>query len=559
MAKARFAHVTLISSSLTYGGLVRRIDTLAGRRFDLVVIGGGIVGAAIARDAALRHLSVALVEQEDLAWGTTSRSSRLIHGGLRYLAHGDFRLVRQDLHEREVLLRTASHLVHPLPFLVPIYRRRSRWWLGLGLTLYDMLAFDRSLPGKRWLSRQEALQEEPSLSPHGLEGAYLYYDAQAPYMERLCLENALACAQQGGVVLTRCRAQGLLVRRGQVYGVEVEDRLTGQKAQVEARAVVNAAGPWAEGWLGKAFLHLRRPLLRLTKGAHLLLPSLTRHALVLFSPRDGRLFFVLPLEGFSMVGTTDTPFSGDPSSAVAEPADVDYLREGVSLAVPGARDAPLYSTYAGVRALAFSPARRESDVGRQHRLVDHRREGLRGLFTVLGGKATASRAIAREVVDTVCALLGWEAESSTARTLFPGSPRGEWKAWLPFQEAFLRQQTSLPPATARRLALLYGERSAEVALLVAQEPHLAEPLCPHHPDILAQVRYAVQHEWALTPGDFFLRRTLIGLSPCHGLDALDKVVKEMGVVLGWGEREVQRQKEGYRREIALWNVAQGVR
>ncbi|MFN3975266.1 MAG: glycerol-3-phosphate dehydrogenase/oxidase [Dehalococcoidia bacterium] len=532
-----------------------RLDALAGRRFDLAIIGGGIIGTAIARDAALRHLSVALVEQEDLAWGTTSRSSRLIHGGLRYLAHGDFRLVRQDLHEREVLLRTAPHLVHPLPFLVPVYRRRSRWWLGLGLTIYDMLSFDRSLPGKRWLSRQEVLREEGALAPQGLEGAYLYYDAQAPYTERLCLENALACAQQGGVVVTRCRSTGLLMRRGQVVGLEVEERLSGQRAQVEARVVVNAAGPWAERWLGNAFPRPRRPLLRLTKGAHLLLPALTRHALVLFSPSDGRLFFVLPLEGLSLVGTTDTPFAGDPSQAVAQREDIDYLREGASLALPGVRDAPLHGTYAGVRALAFSPRRRESDVGRQHRLVDHRREGVRGLLTVLGGKATAARAIAREVVDTACALLGWEAESSTARSLFPGAPRGEWRAWLPFQEAFLRQQTSLPPATARHLARLYGERSAEVALLLAQNPHLAEPLCPHHPDILAQVHYAVQHEWALTPGDFFLRRTLIGLSPCHGLDALDKVVGVIKPLLGWDEAEAQRQKEGYRREVAFWGVA----
>ncbi|GBD11449.1 Aerobic glycerol-3-phosphate dehydrogenase [bacterium HR23] len=531
-----------------------RLDALATRRFDLLVVGGGIVGTAIARDAVLRHLSVALVEQEDLAWGTTSRSSRLIHGGLRYLAHGDFRLVRQDLHEREVLLRTAPHLVHPLPFLVPLYRPRSRWWLGMGLTVYDMLAFDRSLPGKRWLSRQEALQIEPALRPQGLEGAFLYYDAQAPYMERLCLENAIACAQGGGVVLTRCRAIALRVHRGQVLGVEVEDRLTGERGQVEARVVVNALGPWAEGWLGEALPRPRRPLLRLSKGVHLLLPSLTRHALVLFSPQDGRLFFVLPLEGCSLVGTTDTPFAGDPASATAEPGDVAYLREGASLAVPGIQDAPLYTTYAGVRALAFTPTRRESDVGRRHRLLDHRREGAKGLLTVLGGKATAARAIAREVVDTACGLLGWEAESRTARTLFPGAPRGEWKAWLPFQEAFLHQQANLPPTNARHLARLYGERSAEIALLVAREPSLAEPLCPHHPDILAQVRYAVQQEWALTPGDFLLRRTLIGLSPCRGLDALDKVVSEMGRALGWSPAEAQCQREGYLQEIALWNT-----
>lgn len=538
-----------------------RLEALTARRFDLAIIGGGIIGTAIARDAALRHLSVVLVEQEDLAWGTTSRSSRLIHGGLRYLAHGDFRLVRQDLHEREVLLRTAPHLVYPLPFLVPIYYggRISRWWLGAGLTLYDMLAFDRSLPGRRWLSRQEVLKEEPSLSPHGLQGAFLYYDSQAPYTERLALENALACARLGGLVLTRCKALGLLTREGQVYGLEVEDRLTGQHAQVEARVVVNAAGPWAEGWLEEAFPHPRRPLLRLTKGAHLLLPGLSRNALVLFSPRDRRLFFVIPLEGYSLVGTTDTPFTGDPAQAIADTDDVDYLREGASVALPGVKDAPLYATYAGVRALAYSPAQRESDVGRQHRLVDHRREGLRGLLTVLGGKVTAARAIAREVVDVVCGLLGWDAESTTARTLFPGAPRGQWKAWLSFQEAFLRQQTGLPPTTARHLARLYGERSAEVALLVAREHPLSEPLCPHHPDILAQVRHAVQQEWALTPGDFLLRRTLIGLSPCHGLDALDTVIREMGSLLGWDETEAQHQREGYMREVSLWGAGQGTR
>ncbi|MCS7207703.1 MAG: glycerol-3-phosphate dehydrogenase/oxidase [Dehalococcoidia bacterium] len=538
-----------------------RLDALTGRRFDLVVIGGGIVGTAIARDAALRNLSVALVEQEDLAWGTTARSSRLIHGGLRYLAHLDFRLVRQDLHEREVLLRTAPHLVRPLPFLVPVYRggRVGRAWLGLGLTLYDMLAFDRSLPGKRWLSREALLREEPSLRPEGLEGGYLFYDAQAPFMERLCVENALACASRGGVVLTRCRARGLLARRGRVYGLEVEDRLTGEQGQVEGRVVINATGPWAEAWVGNVFPMRRRSLLRLSKGVHLLLPHLTRYGLVLFSPRDGRLFFVLPWEGFSLVGTTDTPFSGDPSQAVADAGDVEYLREGASLVVPAVRDAPLYATYAGVRALAYSPARRESDVGRQHRILDHGREGLGGLLTILGGKATAARAIAREVVDRACALLDWNTESSTYRTLFPGAPRGEWQAWLAVQEAFLRQQTHLSPATARHLARLYGERSAEVALLVARNPRLGEPLCPHHPHILAQVHHAVQSEWALTPGDFLLRRTLMGLSPCYGLDALDAVVREMGELLGWDTAQAQRQREGYLREVALLGAGEGTR
>src|SRR5579864_2826205 len=358
----------------------RAFEILERGQLDVLAIGGGIVGTGIARDLALRGLKVALVEQHDLASGTSSRPTRLIHGGLRYLEMFDFGLVRTDMREREVLLHVAPHLVQPLRFLMPMYRRSVlyRAKVQAGMQLYDALSFDKSLPTRQWLNRRQLLRVEPGINPVGLQGAWQFYDGQVSLVERLVVENALDAAQHGATVLTYAPAiEFLRDELGGVTGARVRDRLSGQTVDARARLTVNATGPWLD--LTMAGLRPgRRPLLRLTKGVHIVTPSATRKAHVLFAQRDGRLFFVIPWMNYSLVGTTDTDFVGDPSDAAATQEDVEYLKEEAQRIFPNGQFDNIHYAYAGVRALVRIEHVNEGKVSRKHALHDHaRREGDR--------------------------------------------------------------------------------------------------------------------------------------------------------------------------------------
>jgi glycerol-3-phosphate dehydrogenase len=498
------------------------VRSLGGRTVDLLVIGGGIIGAGIARDAALRGLSVALVEQDDFASGTTSRPTRLIHGGLRYLELFDFGLVRSDMREREILLRIAPHLVFPLPFLLPLYRP-SLWYqakLRFGMQLYDALSLDKTLPKRKWLGREETLAAEPALDPDGLTGAWRFYDAQVPLVERLVIENVADAANHGAFVLNHARATAYLREGDRVIGASVRDRIADSDMEVRARLTVNATGPW----LDRTIAPLRkgaRPLLRLTKGIHLVTPRATKQAHVLFARRDGRLFFVVPWLDATIVGTTDTDYDGDPAEAAATEEDVRYLQEAARRAFPNAPFDDIYYTYAGVRALVREEGVSEGQVSRKHALFDHERDGIAGALSVVGGKITAYRAIAEEVTDLAARKLGREpdphaGDALTATNLLPGAD---------------------------------GSRAREIAALAAGDPSLALPLCPHHRGVAAEVVHAVRSEWAMTVGDVMLRRTTIGLSQCQGLDCLEAVAELIGARLGWDVERRKTEVAAYCREI----------
>jgi len=402
----------------------RDFDALAGQTFDLIVIGGGIIGAGIARDAALRGLHTLLLEKEDFAYGTTSRSSRLIHGGLRYLQRLEFHLVRGDLREREVLLAIAPHLVHPLPFVIPVTHgsRLQRIALALGMHLYDLLSFDKSLPSHHYLSRSETLELEPGLELERLAGSYLYYDCQVPFMERLCLENAISAAEHGAIVVNHARVTSLLHAGSAVSGVQVQDVLSEETCQVSARMVLNAAGPWVDRvW---EMLDMgRRSTVRRTKGVHLLAPQVSQNAVAFFAQSDGRLVFVIPWQGYSLIGTTDTDYSGDLDDVHAEAEDAAYLLTEVQRLFPSVGLDEVFHASAGLRPLVDSRARRPGDVSRAHKLVDHeRKDGVGGLVSVLGGKITAYRAVAQEAVNLVCRKLSLRRSCGTAEAPLPGAP-----------------------------------------------------------------------------------------------------------------------------------------
>jgi glycerol-3-phosphate dehydrogenase len=526
----------------------RDFDAAAKETYDVIVVGGGIVGAGIARDAALRGLKVLILDKVDFACGTTSRSSRLIHGGLRYLKRFELGLVRQDLRERDILLRIAPHLVHPLSFVIPITSGRpfQRLALPFGLMLYDLLYWRKSLPSHQRLTRRETLDLEPGLEPKGLSGSYLYHDCQASFVERLCLENVLSAAEHGAIALNHAKVIGFLRDGSRVSGVVAQDQISGETYQIRGRIVVNAAGHWVDtvrDMLGKG----ARPMVRRTKGIHLLTPKFCRNAIVLFALSDARLFFVIPWQNYSLIGTTDTDYAGDLDAVNAEANDVTYLLKEVQSIFPNVGSDDIYYTMAGLRALAYSKSRRPEDVSRSHKLVDHEREnGIGGFVSVLGGKITAYRAVAEQATDMVCHKLGVKAPCTTAEVPLPGAPVVSQQS---LEQA--ASERGITPETVSHLASLYGSRFSRVLDLLNSNPKGAQRLCPHGQDILAQVQHAVEQEGALTIEDFLLRRSAVGLGPCLGLDALDLVAGEMGRLLGWSNTELQRQVDIYRSQAAL--------
>jgi len=398
---------------------------MAAEPVEVLVVGGGIVGAWVALTAARRGLRTVLLEKGDFASGTSGKTSRLIHGGLRYLRQFRIGLVRQAARERDLLLRIAPGLVKPLTFVIPVYRQRGprSWQLRLGLWAYDALSKDRSLPRRRWMSADGALGLEPGLGREGLLAGGVYSDAMADDA-RLVLAVVHTAHASGALVANYARVTGILREGGAVRGVRVEDGETGESFTVRATVVVNAAGAWAPDLQGEA----HRLRLRPTKGVHVLVPRERlghRHAIVLFGA-DDRLMFAIPWGRFSLLGTTDTDYRGDRDAVVADRGDVDYLLGAVNATFPEAHLShdDVVSAYAGLRPLLDTGESEESRVSRKHEIV----EDPDGLVTVVGGKLTTARAMAAEVLERIRprlrgALKGesgadaWRVEDTGTRTM----------------------------------------------------------------------------------------------------------------------------------------------
>jgi len=526
------------------------LQELTSSDIDVLVVGGGIVGCGIARDAALRGLRVAIIEREDIGAGTTSRSTRLIHGGLRYLELLDFALVRQDMREREILLRIAPHLVRPLPFLVPMYGwpawKRDR--LRIGMVMYDLLSYDKSLPRHRFLSREETLNEEPRLNPRGLQGAARYYDCQVQFPERLALANVIDAAEHGALVRTYTDVVRFLIEDDRVVGVEARDLATDRCVSIRASLTVNATGPWLDRSLAQV-TDDSAPLLRTTKGVHLVMPSMTSSAILSIAASDGRVFFVVPWFGYSLVGTTDTDFGDDPGKAHADLPDVAYLLREASSIFPSAAHAPVYYGMAGVRALVRKEGVKAGQVSRRHAIRDHARAGgPDGLISVVGGKITAYRGIAEETVDLIMERLG---RHSARHTAFSPLPGGDASCDDILQTLRPRARTmGLADEHVDHLIELYGSRARDVLVLAERRPQLAVPLCEHGPTLKAQVSYAALTEGAETLADVLLRRAPIGLASCLALDCVDVAADLVGQTLRWDEDRRRREADAYRHLVA---------
>ena len=524
---------------------------MAAEPVDVLVIGGGITGAGIARDAALRGFRIALVDKGDFGSATSSHSSRLIHGGIRYLEQRNFRLVFEASRERRVLLRIAPHLVRPLPFLFPVYRggRVPAWKLRAGMWLYDVLAAFRNVRNHRWLGPKQLRRAEPALRDRGLTGAALYWDAQADDA-RLVLATMRSAARGGALVANYAEVTSLLKPDGRVRGAVVRDVLTGETRTVRALLVVNAGGPWVDA-LRRMDDPTAPPLLRLTKGAHVAVPRRRighERAITLFSPIDGRVMFVLPWGELSYVGTTDTDADTPPDGVRVTADDVTYLLRSANAAFPEAHLATndVVSVWAGLRPLLRQdPTAAPSEVSREHRVV----ESAQGLITIAGGKLTTYRVMARDVVDRVAARLHQLDGRPTAprpptdRLPLPGGEAAELGVLVEGARA-----RGVPEATARHLVASYGSETAAILNLVDRDRGLREPILPGRPEIWAEVTHAVEREMALRIQDVLVRRLHLFYEYAEQATAVvTPVAQRMKKLLGWDEvREAEELVDYFR-------------
>lgn len=530
-----------------------RLAGLEGAALDAVVIGGGMAGAGVARDLALRGASVALFEKGDFASGTSSKSSKLIHGGLRYLELGDFKLVRESLREKKTLERLAPHLVRPLPFLVPVYRGAARGLITVrvGMWLYDLLTPGKTTERFRVLRPVEALTMEPSVRAEDLRGAGYYFDDLLLYPERLCLENVLSAARHGARTFNYCEVEEFVHGRRGIEGVKVRDLLSGQVQAVRAATIVNCAGPWVDRIRAAARVADRSPrVVRTTKGIHCLLPRMTDRAVYL-SARDERMIFVIPWREFSLVGTTDTDFEGDPDRLWATREEVTYLLEEVAKVLPDKRATfeNVSYTYAGVRPLSFEPGASASKVSREHKVIPEGPDGR--FFSVTGTKLTCFRSLAQDVGDRVMRALGRAEKARTARLTLDGADEEvgkiEARVWMDVSEEMAA--TGLSRGTLRTLVETYGRAYPRVLELGRKLPDGFERLCPSNPEIVAQLHHALREEQAVSLQDVLLRRTGIGQSRCQGLDCAEPIAARMAELGGWTRRRLDAELEAYSQHV----------
>jgi glycerol-3-phosphate dehydrogenase len=501
------------------------LDRLGTEAFDVLVVGGGITGAGVALDAASRGMRTALVERDDFGSGTSSRSSKLVHGGLRYLSQGDYRLVAQALAERQRLLHNAPHLVRPLPFLVPSYGSRARMRaVSSALWLYDLTGGARIGRLHRRLSPADALARTPALRTDGLVGAHLYLDAHADDARLTLAVMRTAVLDHRAVAANHVAVTGLLSTGGKVVGASVH--ADGRDVEVRASVVVNAAGVWADELAGDGTTTIRP-----AKGVHVTVAAdrvRTDVALVLNVPSDGRSIFVVPWAGTDRVyiGTTDTDYDGPLDAPVCTAADVAYLLDAVNAALTTTLSpADVVGTWAGLRPLVAGAGghQRSADLSRRHRVISTRP----GLVAIGGGKLTTYRAMAADTVDRVETALG--------------------RAHTPSSTARLRLRGGALPATDTHLGRRFGTEAGVVAALIAADPTLAEPLVATLPYVRAEVVYAARYEMAGTLDDVLSRRTRsVILARDASMDAAPDVARLMAPELGWSDAEVGAQVDAYR-------------
>ncbi len=500
--------------------------------YDVAIIGAGINGAGIARDAALRGLRVVILDKSDLCSGCSASSSRLIHGGLRYLEYSEFPLVFESLRERITLRQIAAHLVRPLRICIPIYKgaKRGPLLIRLGMILYDLLSVGKTVPAHDMLRRQAAMDSEPGLQHDGLLGAARYYDAQVEYAERLVLENLLAARAAGADIRTYAEVTRIDIDNGTVSGLEYVDVITGERRQCNAAVVINAAGPWVDKVLATAGTPPKK-FIGGTKGSHIVVSAFEgapSDAYYVEAAADGRPFFIIPWHDLFLIGTTDIRYDGSLDEVRASAAEVDYLLEETNRVFPGAKleREHIHYAYAGIRPLPRREKGPESAITRKHIIKKNQQLG-NGLVSIIGGKLTTYRNLAEQTVDRLGKLLGRKLPACrTQETLLPGAYR------IDEATIALEAETRLSEQQREHLLAVYGGRAIDLI------SHLDET----GGDLLAaQVLFAIREEFARTLADITHRRLMTGFDADQGRPGYGRIANVAAKELGWSDEQKQAE------------------
>ncbi len=518
---------------------------LDGQIFDLLVIGGGINGVAIARECAQSNKKVALVEQNDFASGTTSRSTRIIHGGLRYLEHGEVGLVRESLRERDCLLRRYPNLVRPAQFLLALANDqrsllRSSLAIRTGLWLYH-----------RWAGGLHKIWSDPRVFERQLDGGhswsvYSYEDAQCEFPERLVAEWLAEAVTDGVTACNYTQVLEILCHNGRVSGARLRDTISGRESQVSATQVVNASGPWVDFILGRSGLKSGR-LVGGVRGSHIVLPQFTGGPTVAVYTEavDGRPFFVIPWNNQMLVGTTEVTDSDDPGSVQPADSEIDYLFASFSrlFSNSGLTKADVRYTFAGVRPLPYASGEKLSAVTRKHIIHDHQDEGAAGLFSMIGGKLTTAMSLAREAARK----LGIPV-AEPVNVLAAPAPANGIESTLAQWAHLVACKAQIPESSAHAIAAWHGRRALAIARTASIHENLRAPLCSHSEHIVAEAVEAVMHESAVTLADVLLRRVPVALGPCWSEFCSLEAATRIGAALSWGQSQIHSELERFEAE-----------
>jgi len=520
---------------------------LEGQNFQVIVIGGGINGVAVARECARAGKRTLLVEQNDFASGVTSRSTRIIHGGLRYLEHGEMDLVRESVRERDRLLRERSHLVHPVHFLLLLNEnsQRSAMKVRAGLWLYQRLAGRKASA----VSEMESKRVERALDAEHRWSLFNYEDAQCEFPERLVAEWLTEAVDAGAVVRNHSEVLAIDVAHGRARGILVRDRTSNRDERIDGAWIINCTGPWADRICQRSSIRTAKPMLGGVRGSHIVLPRFSGapNTALYTEAADGRPVFLLPWNEQIMVGTTEVDDAGDPAKAVPSSEEIEYLLRTVTQLFPRAKVGPhdIKYAFAGIRPLAYSPGNRSAAVTRRHFLHDHSGEGAARMISVIGGKLTTAAALARECARKI----GLSVAEPKAIAVGPGTALDPM---LDQAVVEIAQAGSVSEESARGIVEWHGKRAMDIARTALVSAELRAPICPHTSHIVAEVVEAYRRECAVTLGDVLLRRVPVALGPCWSDSCSREAALRIGAVLGWDEQTMGGNLESFEMERAAF-------
>lgn len=534
----------------------RDFKRLGAEAFDLLVIGGGITGATTAWDAALRGLSVAMVDRQDFGGATSAATGKLVHGGLRYLKNFELGMVRESLRERRIMEAIAPHQVNPLPFVIPNYSVKNILMLKAGMIFYDVLGFDKArlddpakrLPSHRSLSKKQLLKIFPDLPKENLRSGFMYYDCQMVSPERLTFDFIRSAAAKGAAVANWAEVVKFNMDGGRINSAVVRDAESGREIEVKAKVYVNATGCWADFLLGLLAGGESKTRVARSKGIHIVIESIhPTHALAMIT-KTHRHIYLLPWRGRTLAGTTDTPFKDNPDNFKVTKAEIQQFVGELNECFPALNlkmDGVLAS-YGGLRPLADpdGAAGDSYDASRKHEVIDHEKEGFKNLLSALGGKYTTSRFLAKQIVDAVFGKLGKPGKEpppcKTHRVPLVNSPQGPIAA---YREAARGRRPELEPALIDHLVTQYGTEWEKIAGMAAADPAMKERVWDQAPEIAAQIKNAAENECAVHLDDAVCRRTDLCTLGRPDNGALLKIAKLMGAALGWDDGRCAKEVE----------------